>query len=221
MCSILKQLYISTEEKGFSVRSPSFVLHVLFQLCNATALKLPPDINLDKLCSPQRLGGGNGNCLNLQLPLVCITATGSLPGYSRNIQPSLLGLTLPFPSHAIHPCPMPSRTIFPGPDVSRTSLQTLHQIFSHHSMFSISSVKLDFLNFLAYITSVEKWLQIRAFFSVAAINSDNWTFNSASRCYHSRNAWKSTSLCLMRKTSFLDSNAGNSSGSHHPKFPAV
>ncbi|XP_059702967.1 SLIT-ROBO Rho GTPase-activating protein 1 isoform X4 [Haemorhous mexicanus] len=41
------------------------------------------------------------------------------------------------------------------------------------------------------------------------------------RCCHSGNAWKSTSLCLMRKTSFLDSNAGDSSGSHHPKFPAV
>lgn len=216
MCSILKWLYISTEEKGLGVRSPSFVLHVLFQLCNATALKLPPDINLDKLCSPQRLGGGNGNCLNLHLPLVCISATA---GTSSQLAWS--HSSLPFPSHAIHPCPTPSRTVFPGPDVSRTSLQTLHWIFSHHSMFSISSVKLDFLNFLAYMTSVEKWLQIRAFFPISAINSDNCTFNSASRCYHSRNAWKSTSLCLMRKTSFLDSNTGDSSGSHHPKFPAV
>ncbi|KAM7055650.1 SLIT-ROBO Rho GTPase-activating protein 1 isoform 5-T5 [Acridotheres tristis] len=41
------------------------------------------------------------------------------------------------------------------------------------------------------------------------------------RCYHSGNAWKSTSLCLMRETSFLDSNTGDSPGSHHPKFPAV
>lgn len=98
---------------------------------------------------------------------------------------------------------MPSRTIFPAPHVSRTSLQTLHRIFSHYSMSFVSSVKLDFLNFFAYMTSVEKWLQIRAFFPTAAINSDNCTFNSASRCCHSGNAWKSTSLCLMRKPPFL------------------
>lgn len=210
MCSILKWLYISTEEKGFGVRSPSFVLHVLFQLCNATALKLPPDINLDKLCSPQRLGGGNGNCLNLHLPLVCISATA---GTSSQLAWS--HSSLPFPCNSSLP------NAFKNHIPWSWSLQTLHWIFSHHSMFSISSVKLDFLNFLAYMTSVEKWLQIRAFFPISAINSDNCTFNSASRCYHSRNAWKSTSLCLMRKTSFLDSNTGDSSGSHHSKFPAV
>lgn len=98
---------------------------------------------------------------------------------------------------------MPPRIIFPGPSVPRTSLQTLHQIFSHHSMFFSSSVKLDLLNYFPYMTSVEKWLQVRAFFPIAGINSDNCAFNSASRCYHSGNAWKSTSLCLMRKTSFL------------------
>lgn len=77
------------------------------------------------------------------------------------------------------------------------------RFFSHHSMFFSNSVKLDLLNYFPYMTSVENWLQIRAFFPIADINSDNCAFNSASRCYHSGNAWKSTSLCLMRKTSFL------------------
>lgn len=51
--------------------------HILFKLCNATPAMLPPDIER-RARSPQAVrlqgGGGNGNCLGLQLPLRCNTA---------------------------------------------------------------------------------------------------------------------------------------------------
>lgn len=58
MCLILKCVYIFTEEKGYSVRSPCFVQHILTQLCNATPAMLPPDINTYSAADPRVSGCG-------------------------------------------------------------------------------------------------------------------------------------------------------------------
>lgn len=99
------------------------------------------------------------------------------PGKAGTSSPACLVSLFPSLSmQCILPCPMPSGTICPGPSVSRTSLQT----FSHLSMFFNSANKMDLLSYFPDMTSVEKWLQIRAFFPIADINSDNCAFNSVS-----------------------------------------
>lgn len=156
MCSVLKWLCISIEEKGFSVGSPSFVLHVFFQLCNATPLKLLPDINPDKLCSPQRLGGGQWQLLGFAAAICmchcyrqCVLVKQEHPAQlswscsSLSVQ-YILAQCLQEP-----PCLVP---MFPG------HLYRLYTRFSPTTpMFFSSSVKLDLLNYFSYMTSVEKW----------------------------------------------------------------
>lgn len=56
MCLILKWVYIFTEEKGYSVRSPCFVQHILIQLCNATPAMLPANVNTGSAADPRVSG---------------------------------------------------------------------------------------------------------------------------------------------------------------------
>lgn len=48
MYVMLKRAYLFPEEKRGHVRSPFFVQRILFPLCNATPVRLPPDINTDR-----------------------------------------------------------------------------------------------------------------------------------------------------------------------------
>lgn len=99
-----------------------------------------------------------------------------------------------------------------------TSLQTSDQPFSHHSIVHFSSLK---LNSPSFLTQRPLKSSIKSGCSSQLLTLILRPVPLTLPPDATRNAWKSASLCLMRKMFFLDSKAGDSSGSHHPKFPAV
>lgn len=118
MYVMLQRAYIFPEEKGDHVRSPFFVQHILFQLCNATPVRLPPDINTDRhVTAPRaiRLWGAMATVrvCSCRLPVShCCRHHLSHPCNSRNFQPSLPDLILPCPSQLFHPWSVPLLSAF-------------------------------------------------------------------------------------------------------------
>lgn len=113
---MLKRAYLFPEEKRGHVRSPFFVQRILFPLCNATPVRLPPDINTDRhVTAPRatRLWGAMATVrvCSCHLPVSLLQAP-PFPTLWEQELPAQPDLILPRPSQLFHPWSVPPLSVF-------------------------------------------------------------------------------------------------------------